>query len=305
MKARTCRYGRLPPLRTSGLASRVTVMGHERRSPWPLSISAPRSGSGRPRSHTHTSGGPLGLTVPQVWRPASCPRLRIGVLPSQLRSLCRLRQRSETLGQAVQLPGTRKVSGGCPGRCLVGERGQRCRAVHRRDPAIKPKFICLHRQLASFERLFERAVLAQQLRRTLRSDNRVLIRSGRLVVETRFPDDRNWTRVLVRRWMRQRAREVLRERYEAARPTMAVLGIQPPPLVICPMKKRWGSHTPSGRVLLNDMLIAARRDCIDYVIVHELCHVVEANHSPRFFRLLRRFMPDWERRKNLLEQSTI
>ena len=45
------------------------------------------------------------------------------LITSQLRSLCRLRQRSETLGQAVQLPGTRKVSGGCPGRCLVGQRG--------------------------------------------------------------------------------------------------------------------------------------------------------------------------------------
>jgi len=89
---------------------------------------------------------------------------------SKPRSLCRLRQRSETLGQAVQLPGTRKVGGGGPGRCLVGQRGQRCCGVHRRDPAIKPKFIRLHRQLASFERLFERAVLAQQLRCALRSD---------------------------------------------------------------------------------------------------------------------------------------
>jgi len=74
--------------------------------------------------------------------------------------------------------------------------------------------------------------------------------------------------------------------------------------MICPMKKRRGSHTPAGRILLNDALIAARRDCIDYVIAHELCHVVEPNHSPRFFRLLRRFMPDWERRKDLLERST-
>jgi hypothetical protein len=84
-----------------------------------------------------TSGGPLGLTVPQVRRPESCPRLRIGVLSFQPRSLCSSRQRSETLGYAVQLPGTRKVSGGCPGRCLVGQRRQGCRAVHRRDPAIK------------------------------------------------------------------------------------------------------------------------------------------------------------------------
>lgn len=134
--------------------------------------------------------------------------------------------------------------------------------------------------------------------------DRVLIRSGRLVAETRFPEDRDWTRVLVRRWWRLRAREVLRERYDAAKPVTAVLGIRQPPLMICPMKARWGSHTASGRVLLNDMLIAARRDCIDYVIVHELCHVVLANHSAGFFRLLRRFMPDWERRKDLLERST-
>ena len=135
--------------------------------------------------------------------------------------------------------------------------------------------------------------------------DRVLIRSGRLVVQSRFPKDRDWTRVLVRRWMRQRAREVLHERYDAARPIMVALGIKQPLLMICSMKKRWGSHTPSGRILLNDMLIAARRDCIDYVIVHELCHVVEPNHSVRFFGLLNRFMPDWEKRKELLEKSTI
>ena len=134
--------------------------------------------------------------------------------------------------------------------------------------------------------------------------DRVLLRSGRLVVETRFPEDRQWTRTLLRRWMRQRAREVLKERYAAAAPMAAVLGLSLPPVMVCPMKKRWGSHTPSGRILLNDALIAARRDCIDYVIAHELCHVVEPNHSPKFFRLLRRFMPDWEHRKDLLERSS-
>jgi predicted metal-dependent hydrolase len=85
----------------------------------------------------------------------------------------------------------------------------------------------------------------------------------------------------------------------------AGLGITQPGFQVLAMKKRWGSHTKSGRVLLNESLITARRECIDYVIVHELCHVVEPNHSQRFFRLLRRFMPDWERRKELLERSTI
>jgi predicted metal-dependent hydrolase len=133
----------------------------------------------------------------------------------------------------------------------------------------------------------------------------VMLRAGRLVVATRFPEDADWTRTLVRRWMRERAHRVLQQRFEVvARPLAAALGIKTPPLRICPMHKRWGSHTPSGRVLLNDGLIAARRDCIDYVVVHELCHVVEPNHSAGFLRLLRRFMPDWERRKELLERST-
>lgn len=135
--------------------------------------------------------------------------------------------------------------------------------------------------------------------------DRVLLRSGRLVVETRFPDDREWTRTLVRRWMRERAHQVLRERFDAATPVMATLGYEPPPLRICAMQRRWGSHTEAGRILLNDALVKARRECIDYVIVHELCHVIEPNHSAQFLRLLRRFMPDWERRKELLERSTV
>jgi predicted metal-dependent hydrolase len=135
--------------------------------------------------------------------------------------------------------------------------------------------------------------------------DRVLLRAGRLIVETTTPGDPAWTRTLVRRWLRARANVILHERFEAAAPVMAALGIRRPTLRIMVMKKRWGSHTKSGSILLNESLIIARREGIDYVIVHELCHVVEPNHSTRFFRLLRRLMPDWERRKDRLERSTI
>lgn len=128
---------------------------------------------------------------------------------------------------------------------------------------------------------------------------------GRVLVESRKPDNASWTATLVRQWMWQRANDVLRERYEAAATVAARLGIPQPKLTIRSMQKRWGSHTTSGRIILNDRLIAARRDCIDYVIVHEICHCVEPNHSPRFFRLLRRFLPDWQQRKEMLERSTV
>jgi predicted metal-dependent hydrolase len=135
--------------------------------------------------------------------------------------------------------------------------------------------------------------------------DQVVLRSGRLVVASRFPNDSARTRTLVQRWMRERAHRVLKARFKAVvSPLTVALGIEVPSLEICSMQKRWGSRTLSGRVLLNGSLIAARRDCIDYVIVHELCHFIEPNHSPRFLRLLRHFMPDWERRKELLERST-
>ncbi len=133
---------------------------------------------------------------------------------------------------------------------------------------------------------------------------RVRLHAGRILVESSQPEDPSRTKLLVDGWYRQRAKEVLTERFHAAQPFAARLGITVPAFRICQMKKRWGSHTPSGRVLLNDRLITARRDCIDYVILHELCHVAEPSHSPRFFRLLQRCLPDWRARKALLEKST-
>jgi predicted metal-dependent hydrolase len=60
-----------------------------------------------------------------------------------------------------------------------------------------------------------------------------------------------------------------------------------------------------GRVLgLNLDLIRAPIECIDYVIVHELCHLKFPNHGPKFWDLLERVMPDWQKRKQKLEKLT-
>jgi predicted metal-dependent hydrolase len=135
--------------------------------------------------------------------------------------------------------------------------------------------------------------------------NRVVLRASRLVVETSNPSDHTRIRKLVRAWVRARANTILRERFEATVSIRAALRVRQPTLRIVAMKRRWGSFTRSGNILLNELLVTAPRECIDYVIVHELCHAAVPNHSPRFFQLLRRFMPDWERRKELLERSTI
>ncbi len=68
------------------------------------------------------------------------------------------------------------------------------------------------------------------------------------------------------------------------------------------MKYRWGSCSIKGRILLNQELIKAPKACIQYVIIHELCHLVHRDHTKAFFDLQSREMPDWEKWKHKLEQ---
>ncbi len=66
------------------------------------------------------------------------------------------------------------------------------------------------------------------------------------------------------------------------------------------MTSRWGSCSDKGRILLNLELIKAPRDYTDYVITHELCHLKEKHHGPRFWKLLEKLMPDYEQRRKKL-----
>lgn len=64
---------------------------------------------------------------------------------------------------------------------------------------------------------------------------------------------------------------------------------------------RWGSCSPSGTIILNLQLVKTPTRCIDYVIIHELCHLKEHNHSRAFYCLMCRAMPHWERLKAELD----
>lgn len=64
------------------------------------------------------------------------------------------------------------------------------------------------------------------------------------------------------------------------------------------MSSRWGSCTlQTGRICLNTRLLARPEECLEYVIVHELCHLIEANHGPRFKALMDEHLPDWRKRR--------
>ena len=78
--------------------------------------------------------------------------------------------------------------------------------------------------------------------------------------------------------------------------------VNPSSIVLRDMPTRWGSCTPKGKLILNPELIKAPRGCIEYVIIHELCHLIHHNHTQRFFNLQSKEMPDWIKWKMKLEK---
>ena len=80
-------------------------------------------------------------------------------------------------------------------------------------------------------------------------------------------------------------------------------GVGTPQLRLRRMLKRWGSWSQRGVIYLNPELVLAPASCIDYVVTHELCHLVHAPHGQAFYGLLRTVMPDWEERKDRLERA--
>ncbi len=77
--------------------------------------------------------------------------------------------------------------------------------------------------------------------------------------------------------------------------------VEPNSIVFREMPTRWGSCTPKGKIILNPELIKAPRGCIEYVIVHELCHLVYRDHTRKFLDLQTKAMPNWEKWKLKLE----
>jgi hypothetical protein len=106
----------------------------------------------------------------------------------------------------------------------------------------------------------------------------------------------------VDQWYRKRARETL-DRYLKKCYTVASRhGVPEPLLIIRKMRRRWGSCSSKGRITLNINLIQVPVHCIEYVIMHELCHLKHNNHAKAFYSLLIRCQPDWRKRKETLDK---
>lgn len=146
--------------------------------------------------------------------------------------------------------------------------------------------------------------LGRQYRLKIRREEqeRVRLIGGYFCVEIKENAPAGRIKVLLERWYLEKARERFQESLTRCWPAIAKDFPRVPRLQIRRMKKRWGSLSANGLLTLNTDLIRAPRECIDYVIIHELCHLQSPDHGPEFYHRLEAVMPDWERRKQKLEQ---
>jgi predicted metal-dependent hydrolase len=114
--------------------------------------------------------------------------------------------------------------------------------------------------------------------------------------------DKSRVKQLVGEWYLQNAKSKFRA---IAQPLIADFKkhkIEPSSIILRNMPTRWGSCTPKGKIILNPELIKAPKGCIEYVIIHELCHLVHHDHTQKFIDLQTKEMQDWGKWKNKLEK---
>ncbi|MBK7628787.1 MAG: M48 family metallopeptidase [Bacteroidales bacterium] len=114
--------------------------------------------------------------------------------------------------------------------------------------------------------------------------------------------DKLRVRQLVNGWYLGNAKIKFRSIAQPIIDRFKIYEVEPSSIVLRDMPTRWGSCTPKGKIILNPELIKAPKGCIEYVIIHELCHLVHHDHTQRFIDLQTKEMKDWEKWKMKLEK---
>ncbi len=143
-----------------------------------------------------------------------------------------------------------------------------------------------------------------RLSHTKSNETKVVLEHGRLHVFGHSPDPAGIKKQLVK-WYRLKAQMYYQAIFEQCWEQFERYGHDKPEIRIRKMVSRWGSLSRSGALTLNADLIKAPKECIEYVILHELCHLEHYNHSSEFYNLLESHLPDWTRRKLKLELALI
>ena len=120
----------------------------------------------------------------------------------------------------------------------------------------------------------------------------------RLLVQLRRPDERARVKVELVRWLKSHALETLTPRVMHY---TSLIGRPQPRVAVSNARTQWGVCTQDGRIRLSWRLVHVAPDLADYVVAHEVAHLVELNHSPRFWAVVERLYPDFRAARRSLD----
>lgn len=185
------------------------------------------------------------------------------------------------------------------------------------DDFLKRKWIWLEKQIRYFKSVRKNPsikeyisgesfyYLGRQYQLIVRksSGTEVKLLRGKLVLKTNQGiTNSKANRTILNRWFTDKAHIIFKERLEEMFLKFSYKQ-ELPDIEIKRMAKRWGSFLGKKKIVLHPGLVHASKDCIDYVISHELCHFQYKNHTSAFYRLLADKCPTWSAIKEKLEKK--
>jgi hypothetical protein len=120
------------------------------------------------------------------------------------------------------------------------------------------------------------------------SDNSV--KENKSLMSQRSQEERKYRRFVARKIIPQRVEHFAK-----------IMGVEPKGISITSAQKRFGSCSSRGRICFSFNLVQYPDEAIDYVVVHELAHLVELNHSKEFWKTVEKYMPDYKKRRAMLK----
>lgn len=141
------------------------------------------------------------------------------------------------------------------------------------------------------------------------TENKVELDDNIIRVFSKRAENELATQLLLKNWYREKAKEIIKQRLEELYRIFSTRVEVPKKLNanfnVKKLKGKWGHCTNKGEIAINEALVLASEKLIEYVIYHELCHLIQHNHSKEFYRLLEKFIPNWKYLRKELKYEKI
>ena len=145
--------------------------------------------------------------------------------------------------------------------------------------------------------------------------NQIFYENGRIIIKTPFYEaldsdyEAKENKVIIKKlqsnlkkWYKKQAYAYISERVDYYQ---SIIGVTVADVSIKSRKTQWGSCDSNGCLTFSWRLVMARPEAIDYVVIHELCHSKHMEHSPAFWSQVKKYMPDFKRQKQWLEENSV